>query len=73
MHLFIHHVYTCKYQQHVIIEHCPKVIDIAVMPPSDFRAFRKFLQLHFCPKTPPLFQNDEYRLTDNDVTSNVVL
>jgi len=42
MHLFIHHVSTCKYRQHLIIEHCLKIIGIAVMPPSDFRAFRKF-------------------------------
>jgi len=32
------------YQQHLIIEHCLKIIGVAGMPPSDFRAFRKFLQ-----------------------------
>ena len=43
IHLFIHHVSTCRYQQHLIVEQCLKIIGVAGMPPSDFRAFRRFL------------------------------
>jgi len=32
------------YQQNLIVKRCLKIIGVAVMSPSDFRAFRKFLQ-----------------------------
>jgi len=40
IHLFAHHVPTLRYQQHLIVEHCLKIIGVAGMPPSDCRAFR---------------------------------
>jgi len=42
IHLFTHHVGLpiFRYQQHLIVEHCLKIIGVAGMPPSDFRAFK---------------------------------
>jgi len=34
------HVATCRYQQRLIVEHFLKIIGVAGMPPSDFRAFK---------------------------------
>jgi len=36
IHLFIHYVLTCRYQQHLIVRYCLKIIGDAGMPPSDY-------------------------------------
>jgi len=38
--LSTHHVATFRYQQRLIVEHCLKIIGVAGMPPTDFRAFK---------------------------------
>jgi len=48
IHLFIHRVPTCSYQHHLIVEHYVKIIDVAGMPPIDFRVFTRDSTIKCC-------------------------